>query len=182
MVVNHRLPRFSMLVQPQSVTLISCQIRSLHSLTTSAATTMPMPLLLFIVQLYTGLPVIRWSCLGRNAMLRSAVRLIGKIPKCDHVTRYTKLYMQATCLLEVHVLHWLHVRQRIEQTYRVVSLVQWCLLSLAPAHLIDLCQPVSCYPLQRTRSLRSAERRGGSGAPVCPCSLCKCFNYKVWNS
>ena len=40
--------------------------------------------------------------------------------------------------------------------YRVVSLVWRCHLGLAPAYLIDLCQPVS--GVQGSRSLRSAER------------------------
>src|SRR5678815_4877001 len=75
--------------------------------------------------LYSGLPSSRLSCLDR--VLRAAARLIGQIPKYDHVTRY---------MLEV--LHWLPVRQRIE--YRVVSLVWRCHLGLAPAYLID---PVS---------------------------------------
>jgi len=41
-------------------------------------------------------------CLAR--VLRSAARLVGKIPKYDHVTRYIML----------DALRWLPVRQRIE--------------------------------------------------------------------
>src|SRR6218665_3337893 len=44
--------------------------------------------------LYTGLPACRLSCLER--VMRSAARLIGKIQKFDHVTRYM-----------LDVLHWL---------------------------------------------------------------------------
>ena len=81
--------------------------------------------------------------------MRSAARLIGKIQKFDHVTRYM-----------LDVLHWLPVRQHIQ--YRVVSLVLRCQLGLAPAYLRELCRPVS--GAQGSRSLRSAE----SGVLVVP--------------
>src|SRR6218665_3994240 len=83
----------------------------------------------------------RLSCLER--VMRSAARLIGKIQKFDHVTRYM-----------LDVLHWLPVRQRIQ--YRVVSLVWRSQFGLAPAYLRDLCRAVS--GAQVSRSLRSAER------------------------
>src|SRR6218665_3056340 len=83
----------------------------------------------------------RLSCLER--VMRSAARLIGKIQKFDHVTRYM-----------LDVLRWLPVRQRIQ--YRVVSLVWRCQLGFAPAYLRGLCRPVS--GAQGSRSLRSAER------------------------
>src|SRR6218665_2821400 len=70
--------------------------------------------------LYTGLPACRLSCFKR--VMRSAARLIGKIQKFDHVTRY---------MLDVP--HWLPVRQRIQ--YSVVSLVWRCQLGLSPCSL-----------------------------------------------
>jgi len=111
------------------------QLRTVaRSLTASAATTLVHAFITarldHCLTLYSGLPSSRLSCLDR--VLRAAARLIGQIPKFDHVTRY---------MLEV--LHWLPVRQRIE--YRVVSLVWRCHLGLAPAYLIDLCQPVSGF-------------------------------------
>ena len=123
------------------------QLRTVaRSLTASAATTLVHAFITSRLDysncstLYTGLPAFRLSCLER--VMRSAARLIGKIQKFDHVTRYT-----------LDVLHWLPVRQRIQ--YRVVSLVWRCQLGLAPAYLRDLCRPVS--GAQASRSLRSAE-------------------------
>jgi len=54
--------------------------------------------------------------------MRSAARLIGRVQKFDHVTRYM-----------LDVLHWLPVRQRIQ--FRVVSLVLRWKLGLAPCSL-----------------------------------------------
>ena len=75
--------------------------------------------------------------------MRSAARLIGRIPKFDHVSNY---------MLEV--LHWLPIRQRID--YRIASLVWRCQLGIAPTYLRDLCWPVSVA--QGSRSLRSAAK------------------------
>jgi len=61
--------------------------------------------------------------------LRSAVRLIGGIPKFGHVSK---------CMLDV--LHWLPAEQRI--SYRIASLVWRCLFSLAPLYLHELCCPL----------------------------------------
>src|SRR6218665_117456 len=72
--------------------------------------------------LYTGLPATRLSCLDR--VLRSAARLIGRIPKYDHISTYM-----------LDILHWLPARQRIE--YRMAALVWRCLLGLAPAYLVE---------------------------------------------
>src|SRR6218665_3861114 len=47
--------------------------------------------------LYTGLPATRLSCLDR--VLRSAARLIGRIPKYDHISIYMR-----------DILHWLPAR------------------------------------------------------------------------
>ena len=81
------------------------------------------------------------NCLDR--VLRSAARLIGHIPKFDHVSSYMR-----------DVLHWLPIRQRIE--YRTAAVVWRCLLGLAPAYLIELCCPT--LSARGTRSLRSAEQ------------------------
>src|SRR6218665_3686456 len=99
------------------------QLRTVaRSLRASAATTLVHAFITsrldYCSTLYTGLPTCRLSCLER--VMRSAARLIGKIQKFDHVTRYM-----------LDVLHWLPVRQRIQ--YRVVSLVWRCQLGLAPA-------------------------------------------------
>src|SRR6218665_1679562 len=74
--------------------------------------------------LYTRLPATRLSCLNR--VLRSAARLIGRIPKYDHISTYMR-----------DILHWLPARQRIE--YRMAVLVWRCLLGLAPAYLVEFC-------------------------------------------
>ena len=85
------------------------------------------------------LAILPLTCLDR--ILRPTARLIGRIPKFDHVSNY---------MLES--LHWLPIRQRIE--YRIASLVWRCQLGLAPTYLLDLCRPVS--EAQGSRSLRSA--------------------------
>ena len=122
------------------------QLRTVaRSLTPSAATTL---LHSFVCarldicsSLYSGLPSGRLACLDR--VLRSAARLIGRIPKFGHVSNY---------MLET--LHWLPIRQRI--AYRIASLVWRCQLGLAPSYLRDLCSPVS--GAQGSRSLRSSGR------------------------
>src|SRR6218665_2189312 len=91
--------------------------------------------------LYTGLPATRLSCLDR--VLRSAARLIGRIPKYDHISIYMR-----------DILHWLPARQRIE--YRMAALVWRCLLGLAPAYLVGFCGPIQSA--RSSRSLRSADQ------------------------
>ena len=120
------------------------QLRTVaRSLTTSAATTLVHSFITsrldYCLTLYSGLPSSRLACLNR--VMRSAARLIGRIPKFDHVSKY---------MLEV--LHWLPIRQRID--YRLASLVWRCQLGIAPTYLRDLCWPVSVA--QGSRSLRSA--------------------------
>src|SRR6218665_44395 len=62
-------------------------------------------------------------------LLRSAARLIGRIPKYDHISIYMR-----------DILHWLPAQQRIE--YRMAALVWRCLLGLAPAYLVEFCGPI----------------------------------------
>src|SRR6218665_693000 len=90
---------------------------------------------------YTGLPATRLSCLDR--VLRSAARLIGRIPKYDHISIYMR-----------DILRWLPARQRIE--YRMAALVWRCLLDLAPAYLVEFCGPTQSA--RSSLSLRSADR------------------------
>ena len=91
--------------------------------------------------LYAGHPAARGSCLDR--VLRSAARLIGRIPKFDHISSYMR-----------DILHWLLLKQRIE--YRIAALVWRCLLGLAPAYLSELCSPT--LSARGSRSLRSVEQ------------------------
>ena len=112
--------------------------------------------------LYSGLPSGRLACLDR--VLRSAARLIGRIPKFGHVSNY---------MLET--LHWLPIRQRI--VYRIASLVWRCQLGLAPSYLRDLCRPVS--GAQGSRSLRSSER-GCSQSRLPAQLLCKIVLSQWW--
>jgi hypothetical protein len=102
-----------------------------RSLTSSAATTLVHSFITarldYCLSLYSGLPSSRLVCL--YCVLRSAARLIGRIPKFDHVSNY---------MLEF--LHWLPIRQRIE--YRIGALVWRCQLGLAPTYLLDLYRSV----------------------------------------
>ena len=85
-----------------------------------------------------GLPL---GLIGRlERVLRSAARLIGRIPKYAPVSAYMR-----------DVLHWLPVSQRI--SYRVAALVWRCLTDCAPSYLSILCRPVS--DLAARRALRS---------------------------
>ena len=95
----------------------------------------------YCCSLYVGLPSGRLGCLDR--ILRSAARLIGRIPKFGHVSGYMR-----------EVLHWLPSEQRI--VYRIAALVWNCLLGLAPAYLRELCCPV--LTARGSRSLRSSEQ------------------------
>jgi hypothetical protein len=91
--------------------------------------------------LYIGLPSSKLTCLDR--VLRSAARLIGKIPKYGHVSNYM-----------LDVLHWLPIRQRIE--FRVSALVWRCCQGLAPIYLRELCSLT--LGIQGRRQLRSADK------------------------
>jgi len=73
--------------------------------------------------------------------MRSAARLIGRIPKFGSVSAYMR-----------DVLHWLPVAQRIP--YRIAALVSRCIIGCAPSYLRDLCRPVS--DVVARRALRSA--------------------------
>src|SRR6218665_161771 len=83
----------------------------------------------------------RLSCLDR--VLRSVARLIGRIPKYDHISTYMR-----------DILHWPPARHRIE--YRTAALVWRCLLGLAPAYLVEFCGPTQSA--RSSRSLRSADQ------------------------
>ena len=86
-----------------------------------------------------GLPL---GVLGRlDRVMRSAARLIGRIPKFGSVSAYMR-----------DVLHWLPVAQRIP--YRIAALVSRCIVGCAPSYLRDLCRPVS--DVVARRALRSA--------------------------
>ena len=91
--------------------------------------------------LYTGLPATRLSCLDR--VLRSAARLIGRIPKYDPISSYMR-----------DILRWLSARLRIE--YRMAALVWRCLLGFGPTYLVELCG--STLSARGSRFLSSAEQ------------------------
>src|SRR6218665_164771 len=126
----------------------------------------------YCLSLYSGLPSVRLASLSR--VLRSAVRLIGQIPKFGHVSSY---------MLEV--LHWLQIQKRMQ--YRGASLVWRCQLGLAPTYLIDLCRPL--WGFSSSRSLRSSER-GLFSVPFArttimqsrACSVVGLVAPTVWNS
>ena len=89
----------------------------------------------------SGLPL---GILGRlDQVLRSAARLIGRIPKFAPVSAYMR-----------DELHWLPMAQRI--SYRTAALVSRCVLGCAPSYLRELCRPVS--DVVARRALRSAMR------------------------
>jgi hypothetical protein len=88
--------------------------------------------------LLAGLPL---GILGRlDRVLRSAARLIGRLPKFSPVSAYIR-----------DVLHWLPISQRI--SYRTAAVVSRCVLGCAPSYLRDLCRPVS--DVVARRALRS---------------------------
>ena len=95
----------------------------------------------YCCSLYAGLPTVRLGCLDR--IFRSAARLVGRIPKFGHVSRYMR-----------DVLHWLPSEQRI--SYRLAALVWRCILGFASAYLRELCCPV--VSARGSRSLRSSEQ------------------------
>ena len=80
--------------------------------------------------------------LGRlDRVLRSAARLIGRIPKFASVSAYMR-----------GVLHLLPVAQRI--SYRIADLDSRCILGYTPSYVRDLCRSVS--DVVARRALRSA--------------------------
>ena len=117
----------------------------LRSLTFNAALTLVHSFVVsrldYCSALYVGLPVTRVGCLDR--VLRSAARLVGRIPRFGHVSDYMR-----------DVLHWLPFSQRI--TYRISSLVWRCLAGVAPVYLQELC--CSTLNIQRRGSLRSSKQ------------------------
>src|SRR6218665_1728857 len=78
--------------------------------------------------IFTGLPGVRMEKL--RWVHRAAARLIGGFKKFDHISQYMR-----------DVLHWLPFPQRI--SYRIVSLMWWCLSGWAPSYLCELCCPLS---------------------------------------
>ena len=125
------------------------QLRQLRvisrSLTPTAASTLVHAFVVsrldYCSALYDGLPAVRIGCLDR--VLRTAARLIGRIPKFGRVSEYMR-----------DVLHWLPIQQRI--TYRVSALVWRCLEGLGPQYLRELCCPTS--GIQWRSALRSADQ------------------------
>ena len=122
------------------------QLRTVaRSLTLTASTTLIHAFVTarldYCCSLYVGLPAARLESLDR--VLRTAARLIGRIPKFGHITAFMR-----------DVLHWLPLKQRI--VYRIAALAWHCLLGLAPAYLRELCSPA--LSTRTSRSLRSAEQ------------------------
>ena len=93
--------------------------------------------------LINGLPL---GVVGRlDRVLRTAARLIGRLPKFSSVSAYMR-----------DVLHWLPVSQRI--SYRIAALVSRCIIGSAPFYLRSLCRPVSDVAARRVlRSARTGE-------------------------
>src|SRR6218665_2687080 len=91
--------------------------------------------------IYEGLPICRLKCLDR--VLRTAARLVGRIPRFGRVSGYK---------LMRNVLHWLLYPQRI--VYGTSALVRRCIEGLAPSYLREIC--CSTVTLQRRISLRSS--------------------------
>src|SRR6218665_1022524 len=87
-----------------------------------------------------GLPICRLKCLDR--VLRTAARLVGRIPKFGRVSAYMR-----------DVLHWLPYPQRI--VYRVAALVRRCMEGLAPPYLREQCC-LTVTIIGRRISLRSS--------------------------
>src|SRR6218665_819268 len=98
----------------------------------------------------------RLSCLDR--VLRSAARLIGRIPKYDHIASYMR-----------DILHWLLANDPVE--YRMAALVWCCLLGIAPTYLVELCGPTQ--NALSISSLRSVEQ-GLLQSPSAQCTHLHC--------
>ena len=114
-----------------------------RSLTPSAASTLVHAFVVsrldYCSAIYDGLPACRIGSLNR--VLRTAARLVGRIPRFGRVSEYMR-----------DVLHWLPYPQRI--VYRISVLVRRCIEGLAPLYLRELC--CSTTRVQRRCSLRSA--------------------------
>ena len=91
--------------------------------------------------LLVGLPL---GTLARlEQILRSAARLVGRLPKFSSITSYMR-----------DVLHWVPISQQIQ--YRITAMVSWCVLHCNPSQLCDLCCPMSVLAAHQV--LRSAAR------------------------
>src|SRR6218665_2509234 len=77
----------------------------------------------------------------RYRVLRTAARLVGRIPRCGLVSGGMR-----------DVLHWLPYQQRI--VYGISALVRRCIEGLSPSYLRKLC--CSTVTIQRRISLRSS--------------------------
>src|SRR6218665_2969274 len=99
--------------------------------------------------IYEGLPTCRVKCLDR--VLRTAARLVGRIPRFDGVSGYMR-----------DVLRWLPYPQRI--VYRISALVRRCMEGLAHPISGNFVAPlllfsvISHYTLLPRRSCWSPER------------------------
>src|SRR6218665_2408262 len=85
-----------------------------------------------------------YKCLSHTlatSQLRTAARLVGRIPRFGRVYGYMR-----------DVLHWLPHPQRI--VYRISALARRCIEGLAPSNLRELC--CSTVNIQRRISLRSS--------------------------
>jgi len=111
------------------------QLRQLRvvsrSLSPSAASTLVHAFVVYRLDycsaVYEGLPICRLKCLDR--VLRTAARLVGRIPKFGRVSAYMR-----------DVLHWLPYPQRI--VYCVTALVRHCMEGLALPYLREQCYPL----------------------------------------
>src|SRR6218665_778646 len=80
-----------------------------------------------------------------DRVLRSASRLVGRLPKFSSITAYVR-----------DVLHWLPISQRIQ--YWITAMISPCVLQCAPTYSCDLCCPVSVLAARRVlRSANSGE-------------------------
>src|SRR6218665_296208 len=78
--------------------------------------------------IFAGLQGVRMEKLRR--VHRAAARLIGEFRKFDHISH---------CMRDV--LHWLPFPQRI--SYRIATLMWWCLSGKAPSYLREHFRPLS---------------------------------------
>src|SRR6218665_1010137 len=91
--------------------------------------------------LLVGLPLGTFAPSDR--VLRSAVSLVGRLPKFASITAYMR-----------DVQHWLPISQRIQ--YRIIAIDSRYVLRCAPSYLCDLCCPVSVLAARKV--LRSTAR------------------------
>ena len=105
-----------------------------------------------------------------QSVLNSAARLVLNVAKFSGIS--------AIC----DELHWLPIRKRIE--FKIVFLLQHCLVGAAPEYLMELCRPVSSAA--GLQSLRSASR----GDLIIPRFRLRAFGFRafaisglqLWNS